>query len=246
MLWEVSDWCQERIGQLGVLAVIDSTPARCCNDRKSANTHLRLSHRFPSRPNGRAFLTLVLLVSLALVILLITACSGDDEGGGTPAPESASSSPSPLPTLLPPDAQAGTAIFQQFVDAVLSDDIDKAWSLYAASVEGTTEEHDAAFGCDFGAFSYEFPRLQHLFGRMAPFEVTETYATAPGSPKIEMRLIGADGTSFLGTVVRVHPLEQYRVQFLNNGNPSRVPGAPDPQPSPDDPMGICGIWTGGR
>jgi hypothetical protein len=81
---------------------------------------------------------------------------------------------------------------------------------------------------------------------MAPFEVTETYATAPGSPKIEMRLIGADGTSFLGTVVRVHPLEQYRVQFLNNGNPSRVPGAPDPQPSPDDPMGICGIWTGGR
>jgi hypothetical protein len=129
---------------------------------------------------------------------------------------------------------------------VLSNDVDGAWGLYSASVEGTTEEHDSAFGCDFGAFSFEFPRLQHLFRRMAPFEVTETYGAAPGSPTIEIRLAGADGTSFLGTVVRVHPLENYRVQFLNNGDVSVEPGAPDPQPSPDDPTGICGMWTGGR
>ena len=132
------------------------------------------------------------------------------------------------------------------MDAVLSDDVDEAWGLYSASVEGTTEEHDAAFGCDFSAFSFEFPRMQHLFGRMEPFEVAETYGAAPGSRSIEMRLIGANGTRFLGTVVRVHPLEGYRVQFLNSGEVSVVPGAPDPQPSPDDPTGICGMWTGGR
>jgi hypothetical protein len=148
--------------------------------------------------------------------------------------------------LLPPDAEAGTRVFLDFVDAVLGDDLMKAWGLYTASIEGTTDEHNLEFGCDFNAFGAEFPRMKHLFDRMKPFSVTQTYAEAPGSPIIEMRLIGVDGTSFLGTVERVHPLDEYRVRFLNSGNVSRVRGAPDPAPSPGDPQGFCGIWTGGR
>ncbi|HET9476928.1 MAG TPA: hypothetical protein VFP63_05530 [Dehalococcoidia bacterium] len=184
------------------------------------------------------------LCLLVFAFLLGTSCGDDDEGSA--ATPDATGSPTPAATPLPPDAAAGTAMFRDFVTAVQADDVAKAWSLYAASIEGTTEEHNSAYGCDFGAFSYEFPRLKHLFERMAPFRVTETYGAAPGSIIIEMRLLGANGTSFLGTVVRVQPLEEYRVQFLNSGQVSVVPGAPDPQPSPDDPTGICGMWTGGR
>jgi hypothetical protein len=194
----------------------------------------------------RLLITLIVLSYLALVSLLASACSSDDESGGVTSSPSASPSPTPAATLLPPDAQAGTRVFQEFVDAVLSDDLTKAWELYAASIEGTTEENDPSFGCDFSAFSSEFPRIKHLFDRMKPFAVTETYAEAPGSAIIEMRLVGVDGTSFLGTVERVHPLEEYRVRFMNSGNVTQVPGAPDPQPSPGDPAGFCGIWTGGR
>ena len=189
--------------------------------------------------------TCLLVGVSALVLLLATACGDDDDGGMTPT-AAITNSPTPVPTLLPPDAEAGTRVFQEFVSAVQGDDMEGAWGLYAASIEGTTEEHNADFGCEFGAFSYEFPRLQHLFDRMAPFQVTETYGAAPGSAIIEMRLLGANGTSFLGTVVRVQPLEEYRVRFLNSGEVTVVPGAPDPQPSPDDPTGICGMWTGAR
>lgn len=179
-----------------------------------------------------------------LVCVAALAC-GDDDASVTATPE-ATATATPEATPLPPDADAGVRTFQEFVDAVQGGDVDKAWRLYAASVAGTTEEHNGTYGCDFNAFSFELPRLQHLFERMAPFEVTETFAEAPGSLIIEMRLLGADGTSFLGTVVRVQPFEEYRVQFLNSGQVSVVPGAPDPQPSPDDPTGICGMWTGAR
>lgn len=186
----------------------------------------------------------LLLSVTALACALAAACGGDDDGATTTP--GVADSPTPIATPLPPDPAAGTGIFQEFVEAVQADDLEKAWSLYAASIKGTTEEHNASYGCDFGAFSFEFPRMQHLFERMVPYQVTETYGAAPGSLIIEMRLLGSDGTSFLGTVVRVQPLEQYRVRFLNSGEVSAVPGAPDPQPSPGDPTGICGIWTGAR
>lgn len=186
-----------------------------------------------------------LLLSLLVCAYLLIAACGDDDSGATATADSGGS-PTPAVTALPPDPAAGKSAFQDFVTAVQAGDIEGAWSLYAASIEGTTEGHNEAFGCDFGAFSYEFPRMRHLFERMAPFEVTETYGDAPGSTIIELRLLGANGTSFLGTVVRVDATEQYRVQFLNSGDVSAVPGAPDPQPSPDDPTGICGIWTGAR
>jgi hypothetical protein len=191
-------------------------------------------------------ITLTVLLYLVLAGLLASACSNGGEDAGTPSYVLTSASPTPLATLLPPDAEAGTRVFQEFVDAVMRDELSTAWELYAASIEGSTEEYNADYGCDLGAFSSEFPRMQHLFDRVAPLSVTETYAEAPGSKIIEMRLVGADGTSFLGTVERVHPLEEYRVRFMNSGNVSQVPGAPDPQPSPGDPMGFCGIWTGAR
>lgn len=187
-----------------------------------------------------------MLACLAVLFSAVAAACGDDDDDTTTATPEVTASPTPVPTPLPPDAAAGTRVFQEFVEAVQSDDVEKAWGLYAASIEGTTEEHNGTYGCDFSAFSFELPRLRHLFERMAPFEVTETYGAAPGSLIIEMRLLGANGTSFLGTVVRVQPLEEYRVQFLNSGEVSVVPGAPDPQPSPEDPTGICGMWTGTR
>jgi hypothetical protein len=129
-----------------------------------------------------------------------------------------------MATALPPDAEAGVRAFQEFVGAVQASDVETAWSLYAASVAGATDEQNGTYGCDFGAFSSEFPRLQHLFERMAPFEATETFGAAPGSVVIEMRLLGANGTTFLGTVVRVQPFEEYRVQYLNSGEVSVVLG----------------------
>lgn len=194
----------------------------------------------------RLLVALTVLSYLALVGLLAAACSGDDGETDATASPSGPAAPTPAATLLPPDAKAGTQVFQDFMKAVQREDVSKAWDLYAASIEGTTEEHNAAYGCDFNAFSSEFPRMKHLFDRLSPFSVTETYADAPGSPIIEMRLAGANGTSFLGTVERVNPAEEYRVRFMNSGKVARVPGAPDPQPSPGDPMGFCGIWTGGR
>ncbi len=212
---------------------------------KSPTIHqLRLIFTTKSRVTVRTRSARLLLALGALALILAAAC-GDDGGGGTATPD-VTGTPTPVATPLPPDAAAGTGVFQAMVDAVQANDVEKAWGLYAASIPGTTDEHNGAFGCDFGAFSYELPRLQHLFDRMAPFQVTETYGAAPGSMIIEMRLLGANGTSFLGTVVRTAPLEQYRVQFLNSGEVTVVPGAPDPQPSPDDPMGICGMWTGPR
>ena len=200
---------------------------------------------FSATKNGQPSHLWMTVAALALVLAAVaTACGGDNGGAGNSPTVTASDTPEP--TVLPPDAEAGTRVFQAFVEAVQGNDVTGAWNLYAASLSGTTKEYDAGFGCDFSAFSYEFPRMQHLFARMAPFKVTETYGAAPGSSTIEMRLMGTDGTSLLGTVLRVHPLEDYRVRFLNNGRVSIVAGAPDPQPSPDDPTGICGMWTGAR
>ena len=124
--------------------------------------------------------------------------------------------------------------------------ITSRWSMYAASIEGTTDQHEADYGCDFGAFSFEFPSIQNMFDRVAPLEVLETFNDAPGSLAIEIRALGTDGSTFLVTVVRVKPDEEYRMRFMNSGEVSVVPGAPDPLPSPGEPTGGCGIWAGAR
>src|SRR5574341_112912 len=195
MLWERHNGCQGRVGrrvnagQLTLYAAADvmtKSPLYPLRPFPLTNSSVTVNWR-------RACLVLALS---ALGLLLMGACGDDDDSGITPTAV-ITNSPTPVPTLLPPDADAGTRVFQEFVAAVQADDMEGAWGLYAASIEGTTEEYNADFGCEFGAFSYEFPRLQHLFERMAPFAVTETYGAAPGSATIEMRLLGANGTSFL-------------------------------------------------
>ena len=204
---------------------------------------LRVSLRHILHRSGAPTRRVLIGLACLLGTLLVACGGGSDDSTPTPL---INSSPTPIPSPLPPDPEAGTGVFQEFVDSVMANDVERAWNLYAASVAGTTDEHNDAYGCDFGAFSYEFPLMQNLLSRAAPFEVTETFGAATGSVIIEMRLKGADGLSFLGTVVRVQPLEEYRVQFLNSGEVARVPGAPDPLPSPGEPTGACGIWAGPR
>lgn len=186
------------------------------------------------------------LLAVLLIVALSAACGGGDDSQPEETADATDSPSVSAGTPLPPDPEAAVIIFQEFVESVQAGDVEHAWRLYTASIGDTTEEHNAEYGCDFGAFSYEFPRMQNLFSRVAPLEVTQTHGAAPGSLMIELRLLGANGTSFLGTLQRVRPDEEYRVRFLNNGEVSAVPGAPDGQPSPDDPIGVCGIWAGTR
>jgi len=167
-------------------------------------------------------------------------CSSDEPG--TTGTETAAVSTTPLP----PDPVAAQEVFLRFVDTVAAGDVPKAWALYTASIPGTIKEHREDMGCEFTVFQAEFAGLQHLFARTAPFEVKEFFGTGAGSVQIELRLSAANDSEFLATLLRVAPAEPYRLRFLNSGQVSAVPGAPDPLPSPDDPQGYCGIWTGGR
>jgi len=180
----------------------------------------------------------IALACFSLASVAIAACSGNGDPSATPSPTTA-------PTPLPQDSAAALATFQRFVDTVSAGDLEGSWALYAASLPGTTEEHRADRGCTFNAFGSELPRMKHLFERTNPFEVVESFPIA-GSTVVELQLEGAGGAKFLAVVVRVGPLEDYRVQYLNNGRTSLVPGVPDPGPSPNDPQGFCGIWTGPR
>ena len=87
--------------------------------------------------------------------------------------------------------------------------------------------------------------MKNLFQRLAPFETVASFPIE-GTGTVELRVRGQDGVEYLATLRRVEPAESYRLLFFNNGQVSQVPGAPDPLPSPDDPQGYCGIWTGGR
>src|SRR5574341_89526 len=179
-------------------------------------------------------------LSVCIAQLGIIACSSDE-------PETAATqTPAVSVTPLPPDPVAAQEVFRNFVDVVVAGDVPKAWALYTASIPGTIKDHREDMGCEFTVFQVEFPGLQHLFARTAPFEVKEFFGTSVGSVQIELRLRAANDTEFLATLLRVSPTEPYRLRFLNSGQVSAMPGAPDPLPSPEDPQGYCGIWTGGR
>lgn len=181
----------------------------------------------------------LLLLGATTVLALVGACGGDDE----PSPESAT--PSSTPSAAPANAIEARQVLDGFVDALAAGDVQAAWRLYTASIPGGSLNHRSEFGCEFGAFENEFPRMKNLFQRLAPFETVASFPIE-GTGTVELRVRGQDGVEYLATLRRVEPAEPYRLLFFNNGRVSEVPGAPDPQPSPDDPQGYCGIWTGGR
>jgi len=187
-------------------------------------------------------MALVLLTSLVLCAVF-TGCS-DGEGYGNGAQGSATSSASP--TAAPRDTAAASGILSLFVKAVQENRLDDAWALYAASVNGDTSIHRPERGCDYGAFSFEFPKMQHLFSRIAPLEVIETHGSALGTTVVELTLRGADRAGYLATLARSEPDEEYQLMFLNKGRPAAAPGVPDPLQPPEDPQGFCGIWAGAR
>jgi hypothetical protein len=178
----------------------------------------------------------------AFVILLPTACggSGDNDGSST------TPAPTPSPSPAPRDPVAAEEVLHQFVRAVQENRLEDAWSLYAASVPGDTSRHRSDRGCDFGVFTFEFPNMRHLFERTAPFQVIQWYGSALGVTVVELSVRGKDGSEYLATLARSLAHEPYQLMFLNSGRPAAVPGVPDPFPSPDDPRGFCGIWTGSR
>jgi hypothetical protein len=180
-------------------------------------------------------------IQIAVAALLIACGGSDDRGTSAGGP-----SPTPSPTAAPRDPVAAEATFHRFVQAVQAGDIDEAWSLYAASVPGDTSLHRSDRGCDFGVFTFEFPNMQHLFSRTAPFQVIQWYGSSLGTTVVELSVRGADGTEFLATLARALDHEPYQLMYLNNGRPALIPGVPDPFPSPDDPRGFCGIWAGPR
>lgn len=181
----------------------------------------------------------------AILVLILSACSGDDdvpESDATPSP-TVVATPSPTPAEANPAEAEG--VFERFVAAVQADDLDTAWSLYTASIPGTTEEHNASLGCSYSEFSIEFPRIMNLFAREVPFEVVEHFGGASPTSPVEIALTGATGGPFLVTLLRVEPHEPYRLRFMNNGGVA-TPGSIGALPSPGDPQGFCNIWNGGR
>ncbi len=136
-------------------------------------------------------------------------------------------------------------MFERFVAAVQEGDEDAAWALYAASLPGQPDGHNPEYGCSRLIFGSEFPKLQNLFRRTAPFEVLQSFRVVAGSTVIELQLRGADGTNFLATLVRVQPYEPYRLQLLNSGQAASPGGFVVPPPL-DEPQGGCGLWAGPR
>lgn len=160
--------------------------------------------------------------------------------GGGETPTQASGTPAP------PDPEMARQVFFDFVDAVQGDDLDAAWEMYIASVSGDLTQHNAVLGCQYAAFSGEFSRMQNMFERISPLTVDEIFGAASGSLQIELRLTGEDGNAYLATLMRDPPDAPYRLRFFNSGRVAQEPGVPDPFPSPEDPQGYCGIWTGPR
>jgi hypothetical protein len=182
-----------------------------------------------------------LALVLATILFLATyGCSNEDDQS------SVLESPSPSPTPAPRDPAAAEETLHSFVEAVQAGHVEEAWALYAGDVPGNTPSHWQNEGCDYGVFTFEFPKIKHLFERAAPFTIEQWYGSALGVSVVELSVRGADGVSYLATLARSKPYGPYQVRFLNNGRPALIPGVPDPLPSPEDPMGFCGIWTGAR
>lgn len=199
-------------------------------------------HRHESIPG-----LLRLSVAAALLLLGSLACGDDDAASeATPTPFDDTELPSPAGTPAPPDPDLARSVFSQFVDAVQDGALETAWSLYAGNATDEDEEQDPALGCEEFVFAGEFEQMQHMFERIAPLTVNEVFGNATGSLRIELTLTGADGNSYLATLVREPPSADYRMRFFNIGRAALQPGVPDPFPSPEDPRGFCGIWTGPR
>jgi hypothetical protein len=193
--------------------------------------HFRMSLR-------RSLLTVVTLAAIAAVL---SCANGDDT-----SEDSTTEIPSATATAPPGDPRAARQVFDDFVAAVLADDIQGAWRLYAASVDGGISEHREDLGCSFAAFSNEFPRFKNFFSRLTPFETLQSHDVSQGYSTVEIQLRAQDGSEYLLTLLRREPFDPYRMWFFNSGQTAQVPGAPDPLPSPDDPQGFCGIWGGTR
>jgi hypothetical protein len=185
------------------------------------------------------------MLTLTALLVAAAACSGggDSNDTGTPTPIA---TPETTATPAPPDPDQARDVFHRFENAVLDGDLAGGWMLYTASVAGSTTQHNAEYGCDYTSFTSEFPRMQNLFRRASPFDISVTYGNAPNSPFIEFRLQSADGFEFLATLTRVQPSDPYRVRWLNSGQTASSGGDTAIVPSPSDPQGICGIWTGPR
>lgn len=196
------------------------------------------------------FLSLIGSVLVVLCMTLALACSDDDGENvvtSSPNPSDQAETPSPSPgTPAPPDPMLATNTFFEFVDFVQSEDVVPAWDLYIASVPDDLTQHNAALGCEYGLFGNELVKMKNMFDRIAPLTVIETFGAAQGSLQIEIKLLGSDGKEYLATLVREPQDAPYRIRFFNSGRPAVVPGAMDPLPSPEDPQGFCGIWTGPR
>lgn len=189
--------------------------------------------------------------ALLMLLAMAAGCGGDSDSDNsstsTPAPSDAAETPTPLPgTPAPPDPTLAIERFEEFVDYVEDQDPESAWDLYIASVPGDLTNYNDTLGCAFGIFGNESVKMKHMFDRIAPFTVEETFGAAAGSLQIEIKLTGQDDQEYLATLIREPADAPYRLRFFNNGRPATVPGAPDPFPSPEDPQGYCGIWTGPR
>lgn len=194
-----------------------------------------------------------LLPALALLLCLTLAfgCGDDDnaDGSGTSTPDisDAVETPTPMPgTPAPPDPTLATDRFFEFVEDVQAEEAESAWALYIASVPGDLTLANETLGCPYGIFTSELPKMKHMFDRITPLTLEETFGAAAGSLQIEVKLTGQDGNEYLATLIREPQDAAYRIRFFNSGRPAAVPGAPDPFPSPEDPQGFCGIWTGPR
>ncbi len=192
----------------------------------------------------------VFFAALALLTMAIACGDGDNSISPSPTGDPNGGSPAASPatvTPAPPDAVAAQQAFSKFVATVQEDEIEDAWGLYIASVPGGEfEEHNEGLGCQFPAFGAEFPRMQHMFARIAPLELVESFGSAGGNLFIELKVLGADGNEYLARLLRDPAHVDYRVQSFNSGRPALELGVPDPFPSPEDPQGFCAIWTGPR
>lgn len=190
------------------------------------------------------------VIPAVIALALFTACGDDGSNaadGATPTTVDGGETPTQAPgTPAPADPEMARQVFLDFVDAVEGGDLDAAWGMYIASVPGDLTQHNALLGCQYAAFSGEFSRMQNMFERIAPFTVDEIFGAASGSLQIELKLTGEDGSGYLATLMRDPPDSAYRLRFFNSGRVAQQPGVPDPFPSPEDPQGYCGIWTGPR
>jgi hypothetical protein len=183
----------------------------------------------------------LLLPAIVLALIVGIGCSGGDEDSEDPTPTATATA-----TAAPGDPTAARQTFDEFVAAVLADNLTGAWRLYAASVGNGVEDHRADLGCSFPAFTNEFPRFKNFFSRLMPFETIRSYDVSQGYSTVEIQLRAQDGTEYLLTLLRREPSEPYQVWFFNSGQTAQVPGVPEPLPSPNDPQGFCGIWAGTR